>query len=88
MSMHSAFADEGVSLASPANVSMSSLSGSESERESRWKTLSGRPRVSLDSNRSGESPIDAGDRSLASTVSYSAARKERRRTITEIFSQR
>ncbi|OSD07342.1 hypothetical protein PYCCODRAFT_1359215 [Trametes coccinea BRFM310] len=71
-------------LAPPAPIS-TSTSGSESERESRWKTLSGRPRVSLDSNRSGESPIDAGDRSMASTVSYSAARKERRRTITEIF---
>ncbi|CDO71660.1 hypothetical protein BN946_scf184915.g4 [Trametes cinnabarina] len=71
-------------LAPPAPIS-SSTSGSESERESRWKTLSGRPRVSLDSNRSRESPIDPADRSLASTVSYSAARKERRRTITEIF---
>ncbi|KAI0631968.1 hypothetical protein C8Q77DRAFT_1218535 [Trametes polyzona] len=72
-----------VVLAPPAPIS-SSTSGSESERETRWKTLSSRPRASLDSNRSGESPIDAADRSLA-TVSYSAARKERRRTITEIF---
>ncbi|KAI0821962.1 hypothetical protein BC628DRAFT_1391667 [Trametes gibbosa] len=72
-------------LAPPAPLSLST-SGSESEREreTRWKTLSSRPRASLDSNRSGESPIDAPDRSLA-TVSYSAARKERRRTITEIF---
>ncbi|KAI0352590.1 hypothetical protein OH77DRAFT_1408788 [Trametes cingulata] len=63
---------------------MPSHSGSESERETRWRTLSSRPRASLDSNRSGESPIDSPDRNLA-TVSYSAARKERRRTITEIF---
>ncbi|KAI0662010.1 hypothetical protein C8Q70DRAFT_1051513 [Cubamyces menziesii] len=73
----------------PAAPISSSTSGSESERESRWRTISTRPRVSLDSNRSGNSPIDAlADRSLASTVSYSAARKERRRTITEIFHER
>lgn len=75
--------DQTTVLAPPAPLSLST-SGSESERETRWKTLSSRPRASLDSNRSGESPIDAPDRSLA-TVSYSAARKERRRTITEIF---
>ncbi|EIW59160.1 uncharacterized protein TRAVEDRAFT_28479 [Trametes versicolor FP-101664 SS1] len=72
-----------VVLAPPLAIS-SSTSGSESERETRWKTLSSRPRVSLDSNRSGDSPIDGPDRSMA-TVSFSAARKERRRTITEIF---
>ncbi|KAI8994169.1 hypothetical protein BD414DRAFT_411088 [Trametes punicea] len=69
----------------PAAPISSSTSGSESERDSRWKTLSSRPRVSLDSIRSGDSPADAADLGMASTVSYSAARKERRRTITEIF---
>ncbi|KAH9931648.1 uncharacterized protein BXZ73DRAFT_47155 [Epithele typhae] len=47
-----------------------------------------RPRASLESSRGDESPVDAVRRSLATTVSYSAARKERRRTITEIFTQR
>ncbi|KAI0670911.1 hypothetical protein C8Q78DRAFT_974695 [Trametes maxima] len=81
----SSIADNHSAVPAPPLALQSSTSGSESERESRWKTLSGRPRASLDSNRSSESPIDAGDRSLASTVSYSAARKERRRTITEVF---
>ena len=90
VSMQSAFEDEGVSLGPAATIS--SLSGSESERERergtmRSRTISSRPRASLDSNRE-ESPVDAVRRSLATTVSYSAARKERRRTITEIFSQR
>ena len=86
VSMQSVFADEGVSLAPAANIS--SLSGSESERENRSRTISSRPRASLEGSRGQESPVDAVRRSLATTVSYSTQRKERRRTITEIFSQR
>ncbi|KAI0333713.1 hypothetical protein GY45DRAFT_1319315 [Cubamyces sp. BRFM 1775] len=90
ISSSSALADPAPpSVLAPAAPISSSTSGSESERESRWRTISTRPRVSLDSNRSSNSPIDGvADRSLASTVSYSAARKERRRTITEIFHER
>ena len=84
--MQSVFADEGVSLAPAANIS--SLSGSESKRENRSRTISSRPRASLEGSRGQESPVDAVRRSLATTVSYSTQRKERRRTITEIFSQR
>ena len=87
VSYSSAFADDPPALAPAAPIS--SQSGSESERETRSRTISTRPRASLDDRRSGEeSPVDAVRRSLATTVSYSTARKERRRTITEIFSQR
>ncbi|TBU31791.1 hypothetical protein BD311DRAFT_775768 [Dichomitus squalens] len=80
----------------PAAPISSSQSGSESERErdrdrdrdSRARTISTRPRASLEGSRADERPVDAVRRSLATTVSYSAQRKERRRTITEIFSQR
>ncbi|KAI0766458.1 hypothetical protein BD413DRAFT_154415 [Trametes elegans] len=83
MSKSSVVADNQLSVpASPAYLS--SNSGSESERETRWRTLSSRPRASLDSNRSGDNSFDSADRNMA-TMSYSAARKERRRTITEIF---
>ncbi|KAI0700355.1 hypothetical protein C8T65DRAFT_580318 [Cerioporus squamosus] len=82
VSLRSAFAD--VSSRDVAPIS----SGSESERETRSRTISSRPRASLESSRGEEHPVDAVRRSLATTVSYSAARKERRRTITEIFSQR
>ncbi|KAI0755103.1 hypothetical protein C8Q80DRAFT_1095322, partial [Daedaleopsis nitida] len=90
VSLSAAFANESPSVAVPV-APVSSQSGSESERESqsRSRTISSRPRASLESSRGGqESPVDAVRRSLATTVSYSAARKERRRTITEIFSHR
>ncbi|KAI0769947.1 hypothetical protein C8Q74DRAFT_1202382 [Fomes fomentarius] len=86
VSLSSAFADESADLSPAAPIS--SLSGSESERETRSRTISSRPRASLENSRGESSPVDAVRRSLATTVSYSAARKERRRTITEIFSQR
>ncbi|TFK85329.1 hypothetical protein K466DRAFT_494954 [Polyporus arcularius HHB13444] len=81
VSLSSAFAD----VSSRAAVPISSQSGSESERETRPRTISARPRASLESSRGEERPLDAVRRSLATTVSYSAARKERRRTITEVF---
>ncbi|RPD62254.1 hypothetical protein L226DRAFT_337925 [Lentinus tigrinus ALCF2SS1-7] len=84
VSLSSAFAD----VSSRAVAPISSQSGSESERETRSRTISSRPRASLENSRGEGSPVDAVRRSLATTVSYSAARKERRRTITEIFSHR
>ncbi|KAH9947435.1 hypothetical protein B0H21DRAFT_778509 [Amylocystis lapponica] len=69
---------------SPATV-ISPVSGLGPERDSRYRTLGGRPRISLDAAME-EAERDAGSLSRASTLSN--ARRERRRTITEIFSER
>ncbi|KAM5530561.1 hypothetical protein V8D89_015755 [Ganoderma adspersum] len=93
VSFNSIFANQTVApTLSPSAAISSPQSGSESERdrdrESRSRTISARPRVSMETTRGEASPVEAVRRSLATTVSYSAARKERRRTITEIFSHR
>ncbi|KAI1793313.1 hypothetical protein LXA43DRAFT_237425 [Ganoderma leucocontextum] len=93
VSFNSIFADRTLApTLSPAAAISSPQSGSESERErdreSRSRTISARPRASMEASRGEASPVEAVRRSLATTVSYSAARRERRRTITEIFSHR
>ncbi|CCM03679.1 uncharacterized protein FIBRA_05823 [Fibroporia radiculosa] len=67
----------------PAAV-ISPMSGSETERPESWRrTIGARPRISLDSTREAEGAVEV--RSASRNATISATRKERRRTITEIF---
>lgn len=61
------------------------VSGSESERDARRRTVGAKGRVSLDSAVSSESPRNSGGNQRPTLP---LGKRERRRTITEIFGQR
>ncbi|KAI0947073.1 hypothetical protein AcV7_009603 [Taiwanofungus camphoratus] len=79
----SSILDESPVTLAPAAM-ISPLSGSETERDARRRTLGARPRISLDSALE-EAAAEVMNASQAATLLSSAGRKERRRTITEIF---
>lgn len=64
----------------------SPMSGSETERPESWRrTIATRPRASIDSQRGMDSIEEVRGSGRTATMSGSLGRKERRRTITEIF---